>query len=230
MLEFRKTLVVTFLGVMVAVSPPVFSESFTIIGKDNNNTAKTWYIKCENGATGSVNYSHDLNQYYANSKGIYPYYSSLQDAGSKECSGKSNYVPGPGSVNVDTNRDDIDLIESMKINYANLDYYSYNIEQCVLKITVTSDTAVTTKILDLSKVDVAKSGRDMNFTKAYPSGDLYAHSLVCKGGDKCAKESWTGQYAGKSDMDFTRTYSIINNTKKAKKINDTFMRVARSCQ
>jgi len=72
-------------------------NAFSNVRKYKYSDVTTWYFTCNDKQDGSVNYSYDTKYYYANSKGIYPHYSSMESAASAECkhlSSKKNHTYG----------------------------------------------------------------------------------------------------------------------------------------
>ena len=60
-------------------------NAFSNVRKYTYSDVITWYFTCSNEKSGSVNYAYNTKQYYANSKGTYPHYSSMQSAANAEC-------------------------------------------------------------------------------------------------------------------------------------------------
>lgn len=83
-LHFIKKLLLT-VG-LVVMGTQAFS--YEIIGTFNGDDFKAWSVRCDNGWVGTVQYSYRLKQYHATSQGIYPYYSSFEEAAKVECGEK----------------------------------------------------------------------------------------------------------------------------------------------
>ena len=71
--------------IVLLLASTFFLDAFFNVRKYVYSDVTTWYFTCDNGASGSVNYAHNNKNYYANTQGIYPHYSSMESAAKAEC-------------------------------------------------------------------------------------------------------------------------------------------------